>query len=675
MMQQADGGWRVARARRRVAFLLPDCAPGDLVQVDEQVGFPLRFRVPTDAAAGNLIVLKRDGLAWAVDEVRALPPVADITLPFVASGPYLEMLACLRKLDVLQRLPVDDQGFLSVSVPFCGKFCEFALLGDFLADVSSKLPGSQGARIFATDVCDAYFADWAQAERYISSLHPRLRLRSSVRDLAEEALPPVGLTIGLHPEVTRGGGWFRIISSILQSCGEGLCVFATFYEYELKTLLNMIDMYKREGARVEVLESPFYKDVDIPSMPSLRYLVLVTSPALLSGAGQTNGATKAQQSGQENAGAKQVVRTIERKVQVPIRVLTAKDCDTSRPLPLPEDDSSRAHADAFEFALPAGTEAGDILDIPLKGGEVVHVRAPVSASPGDRVRISKRGDGSWRILKAPTRCAFVLPERPAAPEEKLRFNAPDGKVVALAFPEHARPGDMIQLQRVGMSWTFDGLKVLPSVSEIPRRPQTTRTGPLQGILDLLRSRGLLSRLPVDEAGTLHVSVPFCGALAEYQLLGDFLAEHCLGLPAVRAVRVIATEVAESYHYDWHVAARWMASVHPQVRLETRVCDLAEEALPEAGLTLGIHPEVTWGGCWFQIIGSILRSGARGVCAFATFYDCEMQSLINMVDMYKSEGSEVDHVENPYYDNAPKPEPPPMRHVVLVSSVGVGKGKT
>jgi len=53
-------------------------------------------------------------------------------------------------------------------------------------------------------------------------------------------------------------------------------VFATFYECEVQTLLNMVNMYRSESSTVEVIENPFYKvGEEVPANPPMRYIMLV----------------------------------------------------------------------------------------------------------------------------------------------------------------------------------------------------------------------------------------------------------------------------------------------------------------------------------------------------------------------------------------------------------------
>lgn len=44
---------------------------------------------------------------------------------------------------------------------------------------------------------------------------------------------------------------------------------------ERQTLLNMVDMYKLEGAKVEWFENPFYASEEVGLHPAMRFIVTV----------------------------------------------------------------------------------------------------------------------------------------------------------------------------------------------------------------------------------------------------------------------------------------------------------------------------------------------------------------------------------------------------------------
>ena len=73
-------------------------------------------------------------------------------------------------------MKADAQGMLVVNVPFCGRFQEYALLGNFLAEHCLTLPGVRGIRIFATDSQDKFYYDWAVAKRWFAEFHPQIEV-------------------------------------------------------------------------------------------------------------------------------------------------------------------------------------------------------------------------------------------------------------------------------------------------------------------------------------------------------------------------------------------------------------------------------------------------------------------------------------------------------------------
>lgn len=327
---------------------------------------------------------------------------------------------------------------------------------------------------------------------------------------------------------------------------------------------------------------------------------------------------------------------------------------------------------AFEFRVPHGSDPDCKLCIPLDG-EDVQVQMPGNAEPGDVLCMAQRSDGSWRIVRKTTEFSFVLPTG-CVPGENLSLKAPDGRSLLFPVPENTEPGNLVYLKKPDAGgWTFDKYCVMPEVDESPE-PLDWVSGPYASMLKLLNKKGYLSNVPLDEIGQLHVNIPFCGRFHEYAVLGDFIAESCLSLPGVTGARIFCTEVVDKYSYDWARATRWYAKVRPGIRLETCVQDLTQDPLPHAGLTIGVHPEVTKGGYWFQIIGSILRSGAKGLCAFATFFEAEMKTLLNMVEIYRGEVVSVEVIENPHYEIHTKPASPPLCYIVLVMGSSFYSGR-
>eukprot|EP00927_Polykrikos_kofoidii_P037210 TRINITY_DN31376_c0_g1_i1.p1 TRINITY_DN31376_c0_g1~~TRINITY_DN31376_c0_g1_i1.p1 ORF type:complete len:374 (-),score=55.32 TRINITY_DN31376_c0_g1_i1:129-1250(-) len=352
----------------------------------------------------------------------------------------------------------------------------------------------------------------------------------------------------------------------------------------------------------------------------------------------------------------------QRQVEIPMTVLTAADCDPALREPPPQDVTLLERV--LEFQVPPGSVPGCRLELML-GDEKLTVVMPDLAVEGDWLCVRQRSDGSWRVGRKATSFGFALPEW--APGEKHSLPGPDGNHLGFVVPEGLDPGDVMIFRREGQNpWSFHSAEKLPEFNESPPLLKTV-AGPYVAILELLENRGILGKLPVDEDGILQVSIPFCGRFHEHGVLANFLSKQCSSLEGVVGANILATEVIDSYSLDWAVASRWCKRMHSDVTLETSVHDLSADSLPEASLVVGIHPEVTKGGGWFRIIGSILQSGRKGLCLFTTFFDFEMKTLLNMVDMYKEEDAIVEVVENPYYDNHEKPQFPPMRYLVLVSN--------
>eukprot|EP00927_Polykrikos_kofoidii_P080369 TRINITY_DN77234_c0_g1_i1.p1 TRINITY_DN77234_c0_g1~~TRINITY_DN77234_c0_g1_i1.p1 ORF type:complete len:390 (-),score=52.44 TRINITY_DN77234_c0_g1_i1:147-1316(-) len=381
----------------------------------------------------------------------------------------------------------------------------------------------------------------------------------------------------------------------------------------------------------------------------------------------------------DEEGSKRVTKF--NSIAVPQAILTADDCDSSLCVPWPLATWEECLAlplfegGTMEFVVPSTTEPGCLMHVPLEGGEFVQVSLPNGIVAGDLVHMGKaRAGGTWKIAKATTQFAFLLPDG-SCPGDELTRELPDRTVISITVPEGSEAGELLVLKRPGAGdWVIDRLYVLPEVNSaaMPRPSEVVR-GPYAAALQVIKDRGFLNELSLDSTSILQVSIPICGRFLEYPLLGDFVAKSCLpALPGARGARVVATESSDEYYYEWALAAKWFGEVRPEVSIQCCVRDLAEDPLHEAGLTIVLHPEVTHGGCWFAIVGSILRGARRGLCVFATFFEDEKDTLLNMIEMYREEGSTVHVLQNPYYDSHPLPESPAsprMRYLVVVSSGG------
>lgn len=358
----------------------------------------------------------------------------------------------------------------------------------------------------------------------------------------------------------------------------------------------------------------------------------------------------------ENARGK--LRVVQRNVEIPVRVLGAEDCDPSLKPPSWSSFAGRA----FEFKVPSGSEPGCLLRIPIKD-ETLVIPLPGVASEGDTLCMADRSDGSWRVVRKTKAFSFVLP-RTSSPGDQLRLHVPDGGSLLFAVPQGAEPDDLIYLKLDENGWNFDSICKLPDLELYPP-PLEWVSGPYTDMLKFLNSKDVFTSVPMDEDGILHISVPFCGNLHEYRVLANFIANNFLCLPGVKGARIFCTEVCDRYALEWATVTKWYAQAHPTIHVDLCVKDLAQDPLPDAGLTIGVHPEVTKGGYWFQIIGSILQSSASGLCVFATFFEVEMKTLVNMVKMYRGEVASIEVFDNPHYEANAKPASPPLCYIVLV----------
>ena len=356
------------------------------------------------------------------------------------------------------------------------------------------------------------------------------------------------------------------------------------------------------------------------------------------------------------------------KIEVPQVVLGKDDCDASLPVPNPgtwaECCSLPQPLRRLTFPVPMGSEEGCILNIPLQDGQLSK-ELPRGLSAGETALVVQRPDGQWRVLRKPKYFAFLLPAGATA-GTAVKQQLPDGTFLHFDVPEGVGPGHLVELQSSGNSWQLKQVVELTEVQRIPAQTPTIR-GPFLAALEFLHAQGL-SLVPADADGMLVVNVPFCGRFQEYAMLGNFLAEHCLKMPGIKGVRVFAADSSDAYYYEWAVAKRWFAEFHPEIEVHLQVQDLQMDPLPRAGLTIALHPEVTRGGSWFQIMGSVIKASQGGVCLFAAFFQDEVATLMNMMDMYDETSREKQLVENAHWKSPVKGEQPPskrMNFLVLV----------
>jgi len=189
-------------------------------------------------------------------------------------------------------------------------------------------------------------------------------------------------------------------------------------------------------------------------------------------------------------------------------------------------------------------------------------------------------------------------------------------------------------------------------------------------LGLLESRGVFRGLPVDKSGLLRVGAPFCYDFFEAPRLLPFLMERlAVAAPSASGVAVFGSDLQPSGTW-WPIWEAWTRHVYGdrRVTLELRQQDLEKEHLPQSGLILGLHPEVTKGGPWHTIIRNILRSRAVGGRAvFANFYEFEAEETAKVC---RSCGAVCEIVENPYYAGKPPNEMGTyLRYAVIVAPTG------
>jgi len=280
---------------------------------------------------------------------------------------------------------------------------------------------------------------------------------------------------------------------------------------------------------------------------------------------------------------------------------------------------------------------------------------------GDELVIVRRQGNPWIALPRTKEYHYLVPEDPYGREHRVQL--PDCTALMLNVPETAKPGQCLKLVLSEGVWV---VKLIASLPKVVSQPPTANGAVYKGLLTVITEQGYsMKKLPLDERDVLHVNVPICGVFDEHSLLGNHLHDN-LATHGASSATVLATDLSGKHSLHWHIAERWCSLVHTDVRMFTCPMDLAHDPLPQAGLCIAVHPEVTKGGCWFQIIGSIIRSSCRGLCVIVTFFQHEMLTVLNMIDMYKSEGTVVKVEENPYYEDHELPESPDMRYIILIA---------
>jgi len=137
--------------------------------------------------------------------------------------------------------PAPTTGELIVSVPFCGSLVDAPALADFAARILLPThPAAHGVRFLCTDVSLCGAQHMAAA----ASADPRIQFDVQCKDLGSEALPPVALTLGFHPQPltkTPDGLWGRILANVLRSSER--CLFTCWMRIEAEELVRICSSY------------------------------------------------------------------------------------------------------------------------------------------------------------------------------------------------------------------------------------------------------------------------------------------------------------------------------------------------------------------------------------------------------------------------------------------------
>jgi len=239
-------------------------------------------------------------------------------------------------------------------------------------------------------------------------------------------------------------------------------------------------------------------------------------------------------------------------VEIPTEPLCADHCDKTLivPSPLPEGTDVTLPVEnraIVSIIVPTGSPPGCTLSVAVgENGENVNFKLPPTAISGDEVYLIQRVDMSWHAAKRTTEYSYLLPE--CSPGDELTAVLPDSQQMRFAVPPGQKAGDVLNFTLVDGVWAIKSASILP---EAVRTPSTIESvhGPLADALNVIRDRGLLAKLPVDSSGILHISLPFCGGLSEYALLGNFIADNCLTVPGIQGARILAT-VCDRYSFNW-----------------------------------------------------------------------------------------------------------------------------
>uniref|UniRef100_A0A7S4FSG4 Uncharacterized protein n=1 Tax=Eutreptiella gymnastica TaxID=73025 RepID=A0A7S4FSG4_9EUGL len=187
------------------------------------------------AAASTTSSPAAQSLAGGVDKLCS---DEDISRAFANT---LQMIAP----EVLPSLRPDASGCLRVASPFCGGFVEAGPIHEFLKTSVLSIPQIQRIHVDVHDIQHT-------ADSSIESLGPQTTITYEARnlDLLKEKMPPVCLTLGVHPQIT-GSGWEQIINNVIAS--SDISVFFMFAQVESQTLA---DICRRAGYACSIRQNP-----------------------------------------------------------------------------------------------------------------------------------------------------------------------------------------------------------------------------------------------------------------------------------------------------------------------------------------------------------------------------------------------------------------------------------
>mmetsp|Transcript_60817 Transcript_60817/g.144922 ORF Transcript_60817/g.144922 Transcript_60817/m.144922 type:complete len:248 (+) Transcript_60817:40-783(+) len=182
--------------------------------------------------------------------------------------------------------------------------------------------------------------------------------------------------------------------------------------------------------------------------------------------------------------------------------------------------------------------------------------------------------------------------------------------------------------------------------------------PYVALLDHIEEKGYADDLPLDPQGVLAVNVPFCAGFVECPILLRWLQRLMERCPAITRINVLAVDLDKDFERAWQQKMEWAAKQYPNISLQLRPANLLQETLPEAGLTLCMHPgPITEQASdpWPQIMTTVLKAVAtNGFCVFAVFSQHELRAVVKTCSDCAMTTTAT--TPNPYYETHPAPLP-------------------